>query len=210
MMAADSVYKNYIPLGRIGMPKIATPKGAVAMANFKEINNLAIPFIGTDVVSGSDFVTAIGPQVAKDHVISVQGSDALASSGKTFQDVYQKVNGHQPISASSYAYDCVIDFALAMTKAGTSDPKVWVNSIKEVSNPPGKQMGEYKAAVAAIKAGTKIDYQGASGPMDFDQFHNVSGAWDVVQATGNADGSLSTVETLSATAIEAVVNKQKK
>jgi branched-chain amino acid transport system substrate-binding protein len=186
------------------------PTGAVAMANFKEINNLAIPFIGTDVVSGSDFITAIGPQVAKDHVISVQGSDALTSSGKTFTDVYQKVNGHQPISASSYAYDCVIDFALAMTKAGTSDPKVWVNSIKEVSNPPGQKIGEYKAAVAAIKAGTKIDYQGASGPMDFDQFHNVSGAWDVVQATGNADGSLSTVETLSATDIQAVVDKAKK
>jgi ABC-type branched-subunit amino acid transport system substrate-binding protein len=182
--------------------------GSVAVANFKEINNLAIPFVGTDLTAGSDFVTAIGTQVAKAHFISVQGSTALTSSGQIFTNVYQQVNGHQPLASSAYAYDCVIDFALAMTKAGTSDPKVWANSLKAVSNPPGTAVGDYAQAVTMIKAGTKINYAGASGPMDFDKFNNVAGAWDVVQATGDAAGTFTTLETLSATAIQAVITKE--
>jgi branched-chain amino acid transport system substrate-binding protein len=182
--------------------------GSVGVANFKEINNLAIPFVGTDLTAGSDFVKAIGTQVAHAHFISVQGSNALTSSGQIFTKVYQQVNGHQPLAASSYAYDCTIDFALAMTKAGTSDPNVWVKDITAVSNPPGTAVGDYAQAVTMIKAGTKIDYQGASGPMDFDKYHNVTGAWDVVQATGDAAGTFTTLETLSGTAIQGVINKE--
>ena len=59
-----------------------------------------------------------------------------------------------------------------------------------------------------IKAGTKINYQGASGPMDFDKYHNVTGAWDVVQATGDAAGTFTTLETLQGTDIQAVINKE--
>jgi branched-chain amino acid transport system substrate-binding protein len=182
--------------------------GSVGVANFKEINNLAIPFVGTDLTAGSDFIKAIGTQVAKAHFISLQGSNALTSSGQLFTNVYQQVNGHQPLAASSYAYDCTIDFALAMTKAGTSDPNVWVNDITAVSNPPGTQVGDYAKAVQMIKAGTKIDYQGASGPMDFDKYHNVTGAWDVVQATGDAAGTFTTLETLQGTDIQNVINKE--
>ncbi len=182
--------------------------GSVAVANFREINNLAIPFIGSDLTAGSDFVKAIGTQVAKAHFISLQGSNALTSSGQLFTTVYQQVNGHQPLAASAYAYDCTIDFALAMTKAGSADPKVWVNDITAVSNPPGTQVGDYAQAVTMIKAGTKIDYQGASGPMDFDKYHNVTGAWDAVQATGDAAGTFTTVETLQGTDIQAVINKE--
>jgi branched-chain amino acid transport system substrate-binding protein len=182
--------------------------GSVAVANFKEINNLAIPFIGTDLTAGSDFVKAINTQVAHAHFISVQGSNALTSSGQTFTTVYQQVNGHAPLAASSYAYDCTIDFALAMTKAGTSDPNVWVNDITAVSNPPGTAVGDYAQAVTMIKAGTKINYEGASGPMDFNKFHNVTGAWDVVQATGDAGGDFTTLETLQGTDIQAVINKE--
>ncbi|MDQ2959550.1 MAG: ABC transporter substrate-binding protein [Candidatus Dormibacteraeota bacterium] len=182
--------------------------GSVAVANFQEINNLSIPFIGTDLTAGSDFVTAINTGVAHAHFISVEGSNALTSSGQTFTNVYQQVNGHPPLAASGYAYDCVVDFALAMTKAGTSDPNVWVNDITAVSNPPGTQVGDYKQAVAMIKAGTKIDYAGASGPMDFDKYHNVTGAWDVVQATGDAAGTFATLETLQGTDIQAVINKE--
>jgi branched-chain amino acid transport system substrate-binding protein len=181
--------------------------GSVAFANFRELNNLAIPFIGTDLEGGSDFIKAVGPDVAKAHVTSVQGSNALTSTGQKFVSVYRQVNGHDPLAGAAYAYDCVIDFALAMTKAGTSDPNTWVNSIIDVSNPPGTKVGDYKQAVADIKAGTKINYEGASGPMDFNKNRNVTGAWDVVQATGDADGGLNTLQTISADQIQQVVNK---
>lgn len=181
---------------------------AVAYANFKSINNLAIPFVGTDLEAGADFIKAVGPAVAKATTTSVEGSNQLTAAGPTFEKWYKKVNGHAPLAGSAYGYDCTIDFALAMTKAGTTDPNKWVNDIMAVSNPPGQQVSDYKQAVALIKQGKQIDYQGASGPMDFNKYHNVTGAWDVVKASGDATGDTTTLETISGSAIQAVLNKE--
>jgi hypothetical protein len=82
-----------------------------------------------------------------------------------------------------------------------------VKSIVAVSNPPGTTVSDYKQGVDLINAGTKIDYEGASGPMDFNQFHNVSGAWDIVQSNGDAAGDITTVNTITAVEIQAIVNK---
>jgi len=181
--------------------------GSVAMAEFKQADNLSIPFIGTDLTGGSDFIKAIGPTVAQAHFLSVEGSNALTAGGAQFVSAYKKVNGHAPLGGSAFAYDCMIDFALAMTKANSLDDNVWVNDITKVSNPPGVAVSDYVTGVSDIKAGKKINYEGASGPMDFNQYHNVSGAWDIVQATGDAAGDVQTVHTISATEIQATVNK---
>ena len=37
-----------------------------------------------------------------------------------------------------------------------------------------------------LNAGTKINFQGASGAEDFDQYHNVFGDWDTVQYNADA------------------------
>jgi ABC-type branched-subunit amino acid transport system substrate-binding protein len=181
--------------------------GAVAMADFKEVNNLSVPFIGTDLTGGSDFIKAIGPKVAQTHFLSVEGSNSLTAAGAQFTSAYTTVNGHAPLGGSAFAYDCVIDFALAITKAKSFDDNVWVNSITAVSNPPGTAVSDYKTAVGMVNAGTKINYEGASGPMDFNQFHNVSGAWDIVQSNGDSAGDIKTVKTISAEEINAIVQK---
>src|SRR3984893_16224830 len=41
---------------------------AVLFKNFKDLNNLAIPFVGTDVTGGDDYLKAITYQVAHDHL----------------------------------------------------------------------------------------------------------------------------------------------
>ncbi|MGH7903836.1 MAG: ABC transporter substrate-binding protein [Candidatus Dormibacteraceae bacterium] len=181
---------------------------SVAMADFKEVDNLSIPFVGTDLTAGSDFIKAIGPAVAKAHFISVQGSNALTAAGPAFVAAYQAVNGRAPLGGAAFSYDCAIDFALAMTKANSTDPNVWIKSIKDVSNPPGISVSDYKTGVADIRAGKKINYEGASGPMDFNQYHNVAGAWDVVVSNGDAAGDVTTLRTISANEIQAVINKE--
>jgi len=182
---------------------------SVAFKDFQQVNGLAIPFIGTDLESGSDFIKAVGPAAAAAHMTAIAGSNALTpGAGAAYGAAYQKVNGHLPQGGSGYAFDCAIVFALAMDYAKSTDPKVWVNDIEKVSNPPGTKVGLYKDAMADIKAGKKINYDGASGPMDFNQYHNVTGAWDVIVATGTADASTKTIETIPASTIQKVVNKE--
>jgi branched-chain amino acid transport system substrate-binding protein len=50
-----------------------------------------------------------------------------------------------------------------------------------VTNPPGTQCYTYKTCYDLIKAGTKINFDGASGPLDFNQYHNVFGPYAAFQ-----------------------------
>jgi len=97
----------------------------------------------------------------------------------------------KPVELSQNTYDAVIIAALAMTEAKTTDGKVWVDHILKVSNPPGTQCFTYASCVQLLKDGKKINFEGASGPEDFDQYHNTFGDWDIVQF--NADASSTNV-----------------
>ena len=61
-------------------------------------------------------------------------------------------------------------------------------------------MYDYKTALAAIKAGKKVNYDGASGNMDYNQFHNVFGPYQLVKA--NTSGVEQVVGTISAAQLE--------
>jgi hypothetical protein len=44
--------------------------------------------------------------------------------------------------------------------------------------------GQFAAAAAAIRAGTPVDYEGASGPIDFDMNGDVVAPYDVWKVSG--------------------------
>lgn len=185
-----------------------TPGDAgVVFTDFQELKETSIPWIGTDQTAAPSEIQAIGPSLAKSEVTSIQGSTALTSAGQEFTQWSEKANGHAPLARSANSYDCVIVFALAMTYAHSSDPNKWVPDITDVSNPPGITVSDYGQAVADIHAGKKINYEGASGPMDFNKYHNLSGAWDVVQSNGDSAGDTVTLTTITADEIQAAVAK---
>ncbi|MCI0832709.1 MAG: hypothetical protein J4N72_08705, partial [Chloroflexi bacterium] len=71
------------------------------------------------------------------------------------------------------AYDATVSIVLAAAAAGTNTDSVAIrDSLRDVANPPGDVYGpgadDVGDAVVAAAAGTDIDYQGASGSVDFD------------------------------------------
>jgi branched-chain amino acid transport system substrate-binding protein len=150
-------------------------------SNFHEANNYAIPFIGTDSTTGSDYNNAIGIPVAHAHLVSLVGGSEPGGGGSVFNTWYAKVYSHQPLANANYAYDSVMVLALAIEQAGSTDPQAMTNAITQISNPPGDKVSDWATAVADLKAGKKINFEGASGPMDFNQYHNVFGPFDAVQ-----------------------------
>lgn len=179
---------------------------ATSIKNFQQLGGLNIPMVGTDLMAGSDVIKAVGPAYDAAHIVMVQGSNELTGSSAQFTAAYQKVNGHAPIAGAGYAYDCTILFALAATQAGNVTSAGIESNVLKVANPPGVAVSSYATGVADIKAGKKINYEGISGPLDYNQFHNVTGPWDVVKATGDAAGDISTVETLQPSQIQAALN----
>jgi ABC-type branched-subunit amino acid transport system substrate-binding protein len=172
---------------------------AVMFQNFKELNNLAIPIVGTDVTSGNDYLSAITYPIAHDHLISVYGTNATGAAADNFAKAFAAQNGAtaQPIAGANYAYDAVISLALAMDKAGTTDGPAVIGDMKTVTNPPGTPCDAYATCLAAVKAGTKIKMDGSSGDLIYNTYNNVFGPYGAFQADATT-GAEAQVQLLSA------------
>jgi ABC-type branched-subunit amino acid transport system substrate-binding protein len=177
---------------------------AVVFQNFKELDNLAIPIVGTDVTSGNDYLKAITYPIAHNHLVSIYGTNATGAAATNFSTAFAAQNGAstQPIAGANYAYDAVISLALAMDKAGTTDGPAVIADMKVVTNPPGAACDTYSACLAGIKAGTKIKMDGASGDLIFNSFNNVFGPYGAFQADASS-GAEAQVALLSATDLAA-------
>lgn len=173
-------------------------------SGMKALNNLAIPFIASDTSVGADWISAITGPVAEAHLVSVEGSSAPGPGGDAYSKCYTEANGDVQAGGNTpYAYDGAIVLALAMDLAGSSDSAAVLAALPKVSSPnsAATKVTSYADGLAAIKAGKQIDYDGAGTPMDFDQFHNVFGPFDVVQWSESAK-KFQTIFTVSATDLE--------
>jgi cell division septation protein DedD len=67
--------------------------------------------------------------------------------------------------------------ALAIEKAEEATGTAIKDAIREVANPPGKEVTTVSEALTLIREGQEINYQGASGEITFDENGDVSGAY---------------------------------
>jgi ABC-type branched-subunit amino acid transport system substrate-binding protein len=177
--------------------------GAPLFSNFKELGGLTIPIIGSDITAGSDFVDAVTPAAAHDVLVSLEGADVSGAASDIFKQYYARLYTHQPLADANYAYDATIILALALTKAPAGDGTAVAAAIPVVaSSAGGDAITSYKYGVAALQAGKKTRYIGASGPYDYNDQHNVFGDFDAVQADATS-GKLQTIMTLSAADLKA-------
>jgi branched-chain amino acid transport system substrate-binding protein len=177
---------------------------AVMFHNFKELDNLAIPFVGTDVTGGDDYLKAITYQVAHDHLISIYGTSVSGAAADEFNKDFTAMFGstQQPLANANYAYDSVISQALAIVKANSINGSDINNAMKSVTNPPGTQCYTYASCLSLLKAGTKINYEGASGPLDYNQYNNTFGPYGAFQQDP-ASGQQQQIQTMSAAELAA-------
>ena len=171
---------------------------AVLFQNFKELDNLAIPFIGTDVTGGNEYLKALTYPVANAHLTSVYGTSVTGQATDAFNQYFVARFGsaNQPLANANYAYDAVISLALAIDKAGSTSGSAINAAVNQVTNPPGTACYTYKDCLKLLKAGTKINYEGASGDLNYNQFHNVFGPYGAFQV--NLSGQEQQVMLLSA------------
>jgi branched-chain amino acid transport system substrate-binding protein len=169
---------------------------APLFTDFAQLDNLAIPFIGSDLTAGSDFIKAITPAIAQKALVSIQGSTSAGPGTPPFVKYYDQVYSGAPVSGANYSYDAVMELAMAIEKAGSTDPAKIIAAIPEVSNPPGTDVSDWATALAAIKAGTKVHFVGAGGPAGYNSNHNSVGTFDAFQS--DATGALSVIGTVTA------------
>ena len=52
-----------------------------------------------------------------------------------------------------------------------------------MTNPPGTACYTYKSCLSLINAGKKINYEGASGDLDYNKYNNTFGPYGAFQAS---------------------------
>jgi ABC-type branched-subunit amino acid transport system substrate-binding protein len=176
---------------------------AVLFQNFKELDNLAIPFVGTDVTGVDEYLKAVTYAAANAHLISVYGTSVTGQATTAFNQVFAARFGStaQPLANANYAYDAVISLALAVDKAASTSGSAINAAVSTVTNSPGTQCYTYKDCLKLLNAGTKINYEGASGDLNYNQYHNVFGPYGAFQV--NLSGQEQQVMLLSASDLAA-------
>jgi len=163
---------------------------------FEELQQLShlIPVIGSDATLCqtawlSAMTAAIGKPALSKYFTGA--TPYAAASGPAWQ-VYNKylvatAGVTKPASQwtddpySMVDYDGLMVMALAANAAKSTNPAVWNAYIPAVTtaSPVAVVVHSYADGVAALKAGKKIDYVGATGIIVWDKWHNSTGEFEV-------------------------------
>ena len=134
-------------------------------------------FIGTDSLRDDLLIKEVGADKLKGMFFTSPmsiPSSALDKFEKNYTAAYKTTKDKLFIANT---YDAVMLAALAIEQAGSTDRTKVRDALRNVCCAPGEviEPGEWAKAKADIAAGKKINYEGASGPLEFDENGDVAG-----------------------------------
>ncbi|HEY6961117.1 MAG TPA: ABC transporter substrate-binding protein [Gaiellaceae bacterium] len=181
---------------------------ATLFSDGQQLGYMNIPWIGDDLQSApnGDYAKAFGKTASTELTAALPASPAGTSYAHFLSD-YQKVWHTKNILPTTFnEYDSVVIASLAMTAAGSTNPKVWVKDVVKVSDPPGVSCSTYASCVRLLKKHKDINYQGASGNDDFNKYHNVFSGFEMLGFDSNLNNV--TRGTVTPQELQAVVAKE--
>ncbi len=133
-------------------------------------------FVGGDGMASNTLIATIGSDKLRGMIVTKPG--APDSTGARIFNKYAWGNNLNPTGAFvGQSYDATFLLALAIEQHGSADRAGIAKALRAVATPPGEVIlpGEWSKAKALIKAGKAINYEGATGSLDFDEAGDVSG-----------------------------------
>ncbi|MEM7294337.1 MAG: ABC transporter substrate-binding protein [Pseudomonadota bacterium] len=149
----------------------------------------------------------IGDRMIDDSVISAVGANPLQfllatqpvmphrAQADSFNDLMREAGNPGTNFYAAHAYDAAFVLALALERQWQDKSLSLSQALRDVSGSPGSEIGpgEWERALALLSAGEEIDYQGASGDLEFDANGDVAGT---VMQVGVSKGSFTTFRQL--------------
>lgn len=137
-----------------------------------------------DGLASSSIPSGIPPQSLNNAQGTRPGTPQTGAAVAAFDKLYQQGGGPPMTTFEAQTFDAATLCFLAAVAADSSDGASIKDKLQEVSGPPGtkytfQQLGQ---AVKDLKDGKDIDYEGVSGPINFDKNGDPSSAtYDVYQ-----------------------------
>lgn len=122
---------------------------------------------------------------------SINGMKVVEPSAPREQENYQQFVstfsdefGEEPTVWSAFAYDCVVTAALSIRTAEEFTGSALGETVRDVTRPDGEEVFTYAEADEVLGedgSAADINYQGVSGPIDFDENGDPKGALQVLE-----------------------------
>ncbi len=181
---------------------VASGAEALVMITFEEGGQLLLDLesAGFDgqVYVADGFKDGVGSDQLGGNLALLEGIKGTAPSASpengeaTFPGRLEAAFPETPTIFSAQKYDCLMVTVLAAQAAQSADPAVFIAEISNVTK-GGEKCLLFEDCFNLIMAGADIDYDGASGPLDFDASNEPTiGTYDVF--IYDAEGVSATLE----------------
>ena len=152
----------------------------------------------TDGVYSEEFAKKVGLTKQGKSIISgalgtVPGADGQALTA--FTSLWKEKTGEDITAFVPHTWDATVLMMLAAEAAKVNTGEGIKSKIREIANAPGKEVTDPCEAIALVRKGEDINYQGASGNVDIDESGDVVGSYDVW--TVKEDGTLEVIDKVS-------------
>ena len=153
-------------------------------------NGLFDKFYAADGMFDKSVIEQIGADNLRGRIwITQAASDFDDASFKAFAQAYKAAGGDPAAPYAAHGYDATFLIALAIEQAGGVERTKIGAALRRVATPPGEVVrpGQWAMAKKLISEGKDINYEGASGNVDFDDNGDVGGLFglNVVGDDGN-------------------------
>lgn len=150
----------------------------------------------TDGLSSTDLTELLGPEETEGMLGTAPGAFS-GDAPDSFDALYEKAPGPARNLFDSTTFDDVILCYLAAVAAGSSEGDAMAEAIVDVTAPGGEKytFEQLPQAIEALENGEDIDYEGASGPVDWDENGDLSRyIYDISEFKGGKLVKVDTVE----------------
>ncbi|MFM7438834.1 MAG: ABC transporter substrate-binding protein, partial [Snowella sp.] len=171
---------------------------ALLQAAYKQGLTKGVIVLLTDGVYSEDFVKKVGKDAEGNSIIAGALGTVPGANGKSleaFSKTWKEKSGKDVTAFVPHTYDAAILMMLAAEAAKANTGEGIQSKIREVAAGPGEEVTDPCKALALVKEGKAINYQGASGNVDIDANGDVVGSYDVW--TVKPDGTLAVIDKVS-------------
>ncbi len=169
---------------------------SIAVIQAIESKSFTGPIVATEALGGISDVDQVLSSALLAQIRWASVRIPTSTEMDAFKTSYQQVLGEEvPGDQRVYSsYDMVMILGLAIEKAGSMDPSLVKDAIRDVTNAPGTQVSPtgFADAIKLINEGQDVDYVGITN-VEFDELGDVSNADVAILGYSDNDVVVSTI-----------------
>jgi branched-chain amino acid transport system substrate-binding protein/neutral amino acid transport system substrate-binding protein len=152
----------------------------------------------TDGMKDDSIAELVGKTSDGKYIVSGMLGTAASAGGPgldAFKAIYTAAFNRDPSVYDPNTWDAAALIVLAAEAAQDTTGTAIRDHIQDVANAPGTEVTDVCEALELVRQGEDINYQGASGAVDFDEQGDVVGSYDIW--TVGDDGSITVKDTIA-------------